>query len=128
GRRIRMKASCTIRALAVVLAGLATASLCAPGRTDEQATKARILGTWRLVSYKYGDQGDLRPAPASLTTLKHITPTHFEWVRYDPNTKKAQSAAGGRYTLAGSQYTETVEYGFGRAYEVIKDQEHSFTV
>jgi hypothetical protein len=123
-----MKTYCTVRALALVVVGLTMFVLCAPGRTDEQAAKARIVGTWRLVSYRYGDRGDLRPAPASVTALKQITPTHFEWVRYDPKTKEVRSTAGGRYTLAGNAYTETVEYGFGKAYEVIKDQEHSFTV
>jgi hypothetical protein len=114
--------------LVLVVSGLFTAAFCPPARTDEPAAKPGIIGTWRLVSYNYGGQGDLMPAPAETVALKHITPGHFEWVRYDAKTHKVTGTAGGRYTLSGNTYKETIEYGLGDDYDVIKDQEHSFTV
>jgi hypothetical protein len=123
-----MKGSRIVRMLAIVALGLSTASLWASGSRDEPAAKAALVGTWRLVSYNYGDQGDLKPAPAGMVALKHITPGYFEWVRYDAQTKQATGTAGGRWILAGDSYTETVEYGFGGAYDVVKEQDHSFKI
>jgi hypothetical protein len=68
------------------------------------------VGTWQLVSYKYGDAADWSEPPQNQKRLKHITDTYFTWIAYDPASGKMQSMAGGPYTLKGDAYTETIEY------------------
>ncbi len=53
------------------------------------------LGTWRLVSFKYGDTSDWTDAPPTQRRIKLITPTHFTWVEYEVSSGKVQSSAGG---------------------------------
>ena len=68
------------------------------------------LGTWQLVSYKYGDATKWSDAPRDQRRIKLITETHFTWVAYDVASGKVQSMAGGTYTLSDGAYTESIEY------------------
>jgi len=107
--------------VAVVLASVRT-------QADEPAKKEvkaenKLVGTWKLVSAKYG--GNEFKFPEGHTMLKHITPSHFMWVTYD-GEGKAYRSAGGPYTLKGDKYEETPEYGFGDDFEGIKGKTHSF--
>ena len=84
---------------------------------------SKLVGTWKLVSGKYNGQvGDF----GKLIILKHITGTHFMWVRYDADTKKISQTAGGLYTIKGETYTEHPSYGIGDNFDVIRDTDHSF--
>lgn len=83
-------------------------------RADEQAVQnIDITGTWRLDSYRYGDTGEFVSLSQSRPSIKLITGNSFMWARYDPATKKIISSAGGKYTLEGNNYSESIEYGFG---------------
>jgi hypothetical protein len=55
-------------------------------------------------------------------TVKHITPTSFVWLSYDPETKVVSRSAGGTYTLKGDQYEETPQFGFGSDFSVVRDK------
>lgn len=79
------------------------------------ATEApsRIEGTWRTVSYRYGDDKKLTMLEPGRAMLKHMTPTHFTWVDYKAKTRKVTRMAGGTYTLKGNAYRETLDYGSG---------------
>ncbi len=74
------------------------------------AEQAAHLGTWQLVSYKYGDQGTWTAPPAGQRRLKFVTPTHFIWTAYDTSSGNVETTAGGTYTLNGSSYTEFIEF------------------
>ena len=84
-------------------------------KTVPKSEKSSLLhlGTWQLASYKYGDQPDFVDIPKSNKHIKLITETHFSWVETDTATRKISSMAGGRYTLNGSTYTESIDYGLG---------------
>jgi hypothetical protein len=70
-----------------------------------------LVGTWQLVSFKYGDATKWLDAPNTQRRIKHITGTHFTWVAYDVASGKVQSMAGGTYMLnEGGAYTESIEY------------------
>src|SRR6266581_4247502 len=78
---------------------------------QQQSTKSSShLGTWQLVSTKYGDAKDFSEYPKERRRIKMITATHFIWVDYDTTTKKIGSSAGGPYTLQDGAYTETIEF------------------
>ncbi len=90
---------------------------------------ARHLGTWQLVSTKYGDAKEFSDYPKERRRLKLITATHFTWVDYDTNTKKIASSAGGPYTLRDGVYTETIEFvGEGMETYLGKNQEFKIHV
>jgi hypothetical protein len=93
---------------------------------DKDATEDRLIGTWKLVSAKYGDEEV--EGPKLGTTLKHITPTSFVWLSYDPGTKVVSRTAGGTYTVKGDQYEETPRYGFGGDFDTIRDKPQSFSL
>ena len=86
---------------------------------DKEAAEHRAIGTWKLVSAKYGDQ-ELEVAKLG-TTLEHISPTSFVWLSYDTETKVVSRTAGGTYTLKGDQFEETPQYGFGGDFDIIRD-------
>ena len=112
------------RSLAAIIALAVTA---ATGRADEpkEGAKAdnKLVGTWKLVSAKYG--GNEFKFPEGNTMLKHVTPTQFMWATYD-NDGKVTRAAGGGYTLKGEAYEETPEYGISADFDVIKGKAQTF--
>jgi len=113
-------------ALISLLVGLSLATTRAA--TDEPKSQRepqnRLVGTWKLVSAKYG--GREFKFPEGATHVKHVTPTQFMWATYDRDGKVTR-AAGGNYTLEGDKYTEMPEYGISSDFDVIKGNEHSFT-
>jgi hypothetical protein len=96
------------------------------GPQDPKRPEQEILGTWKLVSAKYGDR-EVKVLDLG-TTLKHITNTQFMWVSYDPETKLISRTSGGTWTTKGGQYVETAEYGLGNDFETIRGKEHTFTL
>src|SRR5947208_2608093 len=82
-------------------------------RADERAasTPPALVGTWKLVSTKYGAAKEFTKYADKAPHLKLITPTHFAWFATEKG--KVIETAGGRYSLKGNSYIETVEFGNG---------------
>jgi hypothetical protein len=112
--------------LAISTLGLAYGTLRATEQGGKEAAEQRQIGTWKLVSAKDGDQ-DLDLAKLG-TTLKHVTPTGFVWLSFDPETKVVSRTAGGTYILNGDQYEETPQYGFGSDFNGIREKPQSFSL
>ena len=91
--------------IATVATGIAATS-----RRTSGANPDTVVGTWRLVSAK--ENGKAIDVPAGTTILKHCTPTDFIFVYYNQQGL-ITVAGGGRYSLTGNHYAETVEYGYG---------------
>jgi hypothetical protein len=85
------------------------------------------LGTWQLVSTKYGEATEFSDYPKERRRLKMITATHFNWVDYDTTTKKVSSSAGGPYTFKDGAYTETIEF-VGEGMETYLGKQQAFTI
>lgn len=85
------------------------------------------LGTWQLISFKYGDATDFTDSPKEQRRVKLITATHFTWVQYDAGTRKVESTAGGPYALEGASYTETIEF-VGAGMETYLGKKQTFTI
>jgi hypothetical protein len=112
--------------LVVGTLGLTYLTLQAADHIDKDEAGQSVIGTWKLVSAKYGGE-EFDPAKQG-TTLKHITPTSFVWLSYDAETKIVSRTAGGTYTLKGDQYEETPQYGFGSDFDIIRDKPQSFSL
>jgi hypothetical protein len=96
----------------------------APGPGKAPATS--LVGTWEMVSTKYGDATESSPVADNLKAMKFITPTHFIWVHFDPKTKKISNSMGGTYSLSGSTYVEKPEFVFEGMDEFV-GKEQKFT-
>ena len=86
------------------------------------------LGTWQLVSAKYGDDKEFSDAPKDALHLKMLTATHFIWVAYDAKTKVVSSSMGGSYSLEGGNYTETVEFFLPEPMKAYLGKKQEFTI
>jgi hypothetical protein len=91
----------------------------------EGAAANKLLGTWKLVSAKYGGRESTLPKEA--TTLKHVTPTHYMWVTFDKDGEVTRTQ-GGPYVFDGGVLKSTPEYGLGREFEPIKGKQQLFKV
>jgi len=87
-------------------------SMQAKDTKKEKQLRSSLIGTWVVISDKV--DGIDRPIPRDLATYKHKI------------TGRISRAAGGTYTLSGSVYTEKIEYGIGRQYEVIRNSQPFF--
>ena len=103
----------------VVLVALAAAAAAARADDPKPDAKAdnKLVGTWTLVSAKYG--GQEFKFPEGSTHIKHVTPAQFMWATYDKDGTVSR-AAGGAYTLDGEKYVETPEYGVSDDFQLIK--------
>ena len=99
------------------------AAQAAADEPKEPGLHQKLVGTWKLVAAKYG--GEEFQFPEGTTMVKHVTPTHFMWATYGEDGTVSRTA-GGTYTLEGDQYKESVLYGMGGDFNVIKGQTHTF--
>jgi hypothetical protein len=95
--------------------------------TAAAETKPGIVGTWKLVSTKYGEAKEHTPYTGSSTRTKIINPTHFVWLEVQTDSKKVVSSAGGKYTFSGGAYTETIDFA-GQGMEEYLGKPQKFTV
>lgn len=107
-----------------VFFALAAPNLSAQSPKGEAKAPHKLVGTWKLVSAKYG--GKEFPFPEGTTMVKHVTPTQFFWATYDKDGTVSR-CAGGPYKVTDETYEETPEYGMGADFEAIKGQSHPFT-
>jgi hypothetical protein len=109
---------------ALALLGLGAIATLRADDDNDKALHAKLVGTWRMASAKFGGQeSDL---PQMSVTFKHVTPAGFMWLSHDKDGLITR-AAGGTYTLRNGKYTEKIEYGMGDDFEVIKKAKISFT-
>jgi hypothetical protein len=106
--------------LAVVVAAVV---VCAVAYEPKARNKNKLIGTWKVVSAKYG--GTEVNRPEEFTQLKHVTPTQFMWAAYGEDGK-VTDALGGAYTLKGDEYVETPEYGVGNVLDQLKGKPQAF--
>jgi hypothetical protein len=118
-----MKRAWTIAFAALMLLQASPARISADEPGQKDGLKGQLVGTWKQVSARY-DGREFR-FPEGVRTIKHVTPTQFMWVSYDPEGKVTR-CAGGSYTLAGEDYEELPEYGMSGDFDVIRGKKQSF--
>lgn len=108
----------------LIMAATLVATTARPADPKEKPNaENKLVGTWKLVSAKYGGQDFV--FEEGITTLKHVTPTQFMWASFD-KTGKVTRSAGGDYTLEGEVYEETPEYGISSDFDEIKGKAQVF--
>lgn len=97
----------------VTLFIVTVAAIMAFRSAEPSPQKFDITGTWRLDSYRYGsDDNPFVTVDQSWPRIKLMTANTFLWVTYDSTSKRITKSAGGKYTLEGSNYTESIDYGY----------------
>jgi hypothetical protein len=86
------------------------------------------LGTWQLVSSKYGDAKGFSDVPKDERHVKIITATHFLWVSYDDKNRVITTSMGGSCSLHGGKYTEVVEFFLPKGMRTYLGKKQEFTV
>ena len=94
---------------------------------EKTSPDGKHLGTWKLVSTKYGTATDFTKRGEESVRLKLITATHFTWVEVENSSKKVVASAGGKYTMSGTTYTETIDFA-GDGMEGFLGKPQKFTV
>lgn len=79
---------------------------------NAQQDNSKIIGTWKLESYKYGDN-ETKFVPDSVQKVKLITQTTFTWINYLTKDKIVRSSAGGTYIWKNNNYIENIDFGLG---------------
>lgn len=72
----------------------------------EASNDLSLTGTWELVSYM--DRQVWTEYPDFVGYIKHVTPTHFVWIKYDAEGDEVMGEGGGTYELEGSTYIEHI--------------------
>jgi hypothetical protein len=94
---------------------------------NAQQQPADILGTWKLISYRYGERDIQFPNDSVLRSIKLITPTHFTWVHYTTKDQLVRASAGGTYVLDGNNYTERIDFG-GSSMQSFFNKEQAYKI
>ncbi len=119
-RQISMAVLVSLVAVAAYTSGRSTAD---DQKKAEAMTENKLVGTWKQIKAKF--RGNEVKIPEGTTQLKHVTQTHFMFVDFDKDGKFID-AFGGPYTLKGEKYEETLEYGVGDVFKVLKGKPQSF--
>jgi len=87
---------------------------CGDKSKQESEGEISLEGTWKLVKVLNSDdeEAELLKHSEDLVYLKHITPTHFTWVRFNRESNELEGTGGGTYTFDGNTYTENLDFFF----------------
>ncbi len=89
-----------------------------------QKNSTMLIGTWKLLSAKYGGEESI--VSKDLTYLKFYTKTHFCSVLY-PEDGLVRQTVGGTYYFSGNDCIENVEF-VGDKHIPIKNTKSTFQV
>jgi len=91
-------------------------SSCTTAPAKKEVASFHLNGTWTLVSATTVEKGKstITDFTKDQRMIKIINDSHFAFLRHDLKLNKEGKnnfdAGGGRYTLAGDQYTEILDY------------------
>ena len=108
----------------LILTLLFPLALCAADPVPDDQLSTELIGTWKMISAKFG--GRESNLPSRLDVLKHVTLTHVTWMRSDPKTGNVVAMACGRWELEGNRFSDTPESGMGGDFAIVKDKTHTF--
>lgn len=111
----------------LAVSGISNQVQASPSPKSAAATLSDLMGTWRIVSYKYGDEAKFTAWPKDQVMLKHMTATHFTWATYDAKTGKVSRMAGGTYSFKNNEYVENLQYGMGDDVTALIGKPQKFT-
>lgn len=87
----------------------------------------KILGTWEIKSFKYGDHPNNNEYHTRFKKYKSYTPTHFIVIEIDARTNVTTTSIFGNYEIKDGIYTESI-LNVNRESAGMMGQKFSFTL
>lgn len=89
-------------------------------KTDEDPSQnGQLTGTWQLLSYKNDQDSIWSEYPGFIKYEKHITPSHFTWIKYNSDGDELMAIGGGTYEVTDSNYVEKVDFHYPEDSEIL---------
>jgi hypothetical protein len=85
-----------------------------------------LLGTWRMVSYKYDGLNDYSEPPKNYEFLNYFTDNMFCWITYEKNLKHVECAAGGTIIYHQDEFIENIMFGNSTSDDMFVGETHRF--
>lgn len=85
---------------------------CTAEKEEKPIGEDALLGTWKLIKYIDHANGgtDWISYSDDFIYQKHITPTHFTWIKYQKSADDLAGIGGGTYTFGNNIYTEDIKF------------------
>ena len=80
--------------------------------TPEKAPKNKLIGSWNLVQYKYGEDENYSDVPEFIYYVKNITENRFSWCSYNPENGEVIGTGGGTYEVNDKKYIESTDFWY----------------
>ena len=78
----------------------------------ENGPQDKLLGSWTLVQYKYGQDSEYNDVPEFMYYVKNVTTSHFSWCSYNPDDGNIIGTGGGSYTADNKLYIESTDFWY----------------
>lgn len=78
-------------------------------RTDA-GKSSPLNGAWLISGRKRDGEITKRSTDGPRKTMKILTPTRFQWIAYNTETKQFMGTGGGSYTAENGKYVENIEF------------------
>ncbi len=92
------------------------------GRVEDLGNELELVGTWELVSVKNPGDSIWTEYPDFVGYLKHITPTHFNWIYFNTEGDEVSGEGGGIYKLKGNDYIEYIQYSYNTIHNIVNTE------
>lgn len=76
----------------------------------DKGKKSPLTGSWLMGGRKNDGEISRRDTDRPRKTMKILTPTRFQWIAYNTETKEFMGTGGGTYTAVDGTYIENIEF------------------
>lgn len=76
----------------------------------DKGAESPLTGPWLMGGRKRDGEISRRDTDRPRKTMKILTPTRFQWIAYNTETKQFMGTGGGTYTAVDGKYTENIEF------------------
>lgn len=79
-------------------------------KNTDKGKESPLAGPWLMGGRKQDGEISRRDTDRPRKTMKILTPTRFQWIAYNTETKAFMGTGGGTYTAVDGKYTENIEF------------------
>lgn len=79
-------------------------------KNTDGGKESPLTGPWLMAGRKTDGKINRRDTSGPRKTMKILTPTRFQWIAYNTDTKQFLGTGGGTYTAENGRYTENIQF------------------
>lgn len=79
-------------------------------KNTDKGKASPLTGAWLMGGRKRDGEISRRSTDGPRKTMKILTPTRFQWIAYNTETRQFMGTGGGSYTAENGRYTENIEF------------------